>query len=130
MAHVYTGDTLCRMHRAAEAWPYYRDGFNDGPNDQSLIALALQCLYDEHELTPHEEELRAIAAAHEGSWIAYLAGDTLAHAEKNKGVDPKYRPRGYNEGPKDEKSEAAKDDGGKDDDAPDESAKSKGTTDE
>ncbi len=43
MAHVYTGDTLCRMHRPADAWPYYRDGFNLGPNDQSLIALALQC---------------------------------------------------------------------------------------
>ena len=62
--------------------------------------LALQCLYDEKDLTNHEEELRAIAAKHEGSWIAYLATDTLANAEKNKGVDPKYRPRGYNEGPK------------------------------
>jgi hypothetical protein len=101
MAHVYTGDTLCRMHRAAEAWPYYRDGFDYGPNDQSLIALALQCLYDENELLPHEDELRDLAAAHEGSWIAYLASDTLANHAKNKGVDPKYRPRGYNEGPKD-----------------------------
>jgi hypothetical protein len=101
MAHIYTGDTLCRMHKAAEAWPYYEEGFNLGPNDMSLIALALQCLYDEKELTPHEEALRAIAAAHEGSWIAYLATDTLSNSEKNKGVDPKYRPRGYNEGPKD-----------------------------
>jgi protein O-mannosyl-transferase len=100
MAHIYTGDTLCRMHKAAEAWPYYRDGFDKGPNDQSLIALALQCLYDEKELTEHETELRAVAAAHEGSWIAYLATDTLNNHEKNKGVDPKYRPRGYNEGPK------------------------------
>jgi protein O-mannosyl-transferase len=100
MAHIYTGDTLCRMHKAAEAWPYYRDGFDLGPNDQSLIALALQCLYDEKELTPHEDELRSIVAAHEGSWIAYLGSDTLANADKNKGVDPKYRPRGYNEGPK------------------------------
>jgi hypothetical protein len=100
MAHVYTGDTLCRMHRAAEAWPYYEEGFELGPNDLSLIALALQCMYDENDLTPHAEALRAIGARHEGSWIAYLATDTLANAEKNKGVDPKYRPRGYNEGPK------------------------------
>jgi hypothetical protein len=100
MAHIYTGDTLCRMHRAAEAWPYYEKGFEIGPNDLSLIALALQCMYDEKELAAHDEALRAIADRHEGSWIAYLAIDTLANSEKNKGVDPKYRPRGYNEGPK------------------------------
>jgi hypothetical protein len=100
MAHIYTGDTLCRMHRAKEAWQYYQEGFDIGPNDLSLIALALQCLYDEKELLAHEDELRTIAAAHEGSWIAYLATDTLGNHEKNKGVDPKYRPRGYNEGPK------------------------------
>jgi hypothetical protein len=100
MAHVYTGDALCRMHRAPEAWPYYQEGFDLGPNDLSLIALALQCLYDEKDLLTHEDDLRALAAKHEGSWIAYLATDTLANYEKNKGVDPKYRPRGYNEGPK------------------------------
>jgi hypothetical protein len=100
MAHIYTGDTLCRMHRAAEAWPFYEEGFDLGPNDLSLIALALQCLYDEKELAAHGDSLRAIADRHEGSWIAYLATDTLANSEKNKGVDPKYRPRGYNEGPK------------------------------
>ncbi len=100
MARIYTGDTLCRMHRAPEAWEYYQEGFDLGPNDLSLIALALQCLYDEKDLLPHEDELRSLAAKHEGSWIAYLATDTLANHEKNKGVDPKYRPRGYNEGPK------------------------------
>jgi hypothetical protein len=100
MAHVYTGDTLCRLHRAAEAWTYYDAGFAVGPNELSLIALGLQCLYDEKELTTHDKELRALADAHPGSWIAYLAIDTLQNYEKNKGVDPKYRPRGYNEGPK------------------------------
>ena len=100
MAHIYTGDTLCRQHKAAEAWPHYAKGFDLGPNDMSLIALALQCLYDEKELDSHEQALRDLAAKHEGSWLAYLATDTLANNEKNKGVDPKYRPRGYNEGPK------------------------------
>lgn len=100
MAHIYTGDTLCRLHRSAEAWPYYEKGFDKGPNELSLIALALGCLYDEKELMSHEDALRALAAAHEGSWIAYLAIDTLANHEKNNGVDPKYRPRGYNEGPR------------------------------
>ena len=47
-----------------------------------------------------EELVRAIAAKHPDSWISYLANDTLANSETNKGVDPKYRPRGYNEGPK------------------------------
>jgi hypothetical protein len=100
MAHIYTGDTLCRLHRAAEAWPYYKEGFAIGPNEQSLISLALQCMYDEKQLYPHEKELRDLAEAHPGSWIAYLAVDTLDNSEKHNGVDPKYRPRGYNEGPK------------------------------
>src|SRR5206468_228769 len=56
MAHVYTGDTLCRMHKPDEAWPYYRQGFDIGPNELSLIALGLQCLYDEAKLTPHDDE--------------------------------------------------------------------------
>jgi hypothetical protein len=101
MAHVYTGDTLCRLHRAEEAWPYYKKGFDLGPDELSLVALGLQCMHDENILLTHGVELRALAAAHEGSWIAYLAIDTLQNYEKNNGVDPKYRPRGYNEGPKD-----------------------------
>jgi protein O-mannosyl-transferase len=100
MAHVYTGDVLCRMHRAEEAWAHYKEGFALGPNELSLIALALQCMHDENALKTHDAELRALADQHEGSWIAYLAIDTLNNHEKNKGVDPKYRPRGYNEGPK------------------------------
>ncbi len=105
MAHVYTGDTLCRLHRPDEAWPHYAKGFDLGPNELSLIALALGCLYDEGKLMDHEDELRSLAEKHKGSWIAYLAIDTLENHEKNKGVDPKYRPRGYNEGPKEESSE-------------------------
>jgi hypothetical protein len=101
MAHIYTGDTLCRLKKPHEAWPHYDKGFNLGPNDRSLIALALQCLYDEGVLMDYDEQLRAIGAKHSGSWIAYLAVDTLDNHEKHKGVDPKYRPRGYNEGPKD-----------------------------
>jgi hypothetical protein len=100
MAHVYTGDTLCRMHRAEEAWPYYKKGFEIGPNELSLIALALQCLWDEKQLFAHQDELRGMAEAHPGTWIAYLGVDTLDNGETNNGVDPKYRPRGYNEGPK------------------------------
>jgi hypothetical protein len=101
MAHVYTGDTLCRMHFADRAWPHYRRGFELGPNELSLIALALQCLYDEGRLTTYDAELRELAEKNPGSWIAYLAVDTLDNHDKHKGVDPKYRPRGYNEGPKD-----------------------------
>ncbi|MFT3775788.1 MAG: hypothetical protein QM820_61355 [Minicystis sp.] len=33
MAHIYTGDTLCRMHRAPEAWEHYAKGFHKGPDD-------------------------------------------------------------------------------------------------
>jgi hypothetical protein len=102
MAHVYTGDTLCRMHRAEEAWPHYEVGFDKGPNELGLLALGLQCLYDEKQLVAHEDALREMAEKHPGTWLAYLAVDTLDNAEKHHGVDPKYRPRSYNEGPKDE----------------------------
>ncbi|WP_437877308.1 tetratricopeptide repeat protein [Sorangium sp. So ce513] len=100
MAHVYTGDTLCRMHRADEAFPHYRRGMELGPNELSLVALALQCLHDEKRLAAYEAELRRMAEEHPGTWLAYLAVDTLDNGEKHGGVDPKYRPRGYNEGPK------------------------------
>jgi hypothetical protein len=123
MAHIYTGDTLCRMHKPDDAWPFYKSGFEVGPNELSLVALALQCLFDEKKLKLHEDELRDIAARHEGSWIAYLAIDTLQNGEKNRGVAPKYRPRGYNEGPRTGKEEDDDDD----DDAPSATASASGS---
>ena len=101
MAHVYTGDTLCRMHRPDEAWPHYEIGFGKGANEIGLLALGLQCLFDEKKLKEHEDALRALAEEHPGTWLAYLAVDTLDNGEKHGGVDPKHRPRSYNEGPKD-----------------------------
>ena len=103
MASVYEGDTLCRMHRAPEAIPYYVRGFELGPNDMSLIALGMQCLWDEHQLeedAPLREVLQEAGDKYPGSWLKYLVDDTLASGEEYKGVNPKYRPRGYNEGPK------------------------------
>jgi protein O-mannosyl-transferase len=100
MAHVYAGDTLCRMKRPHDAMPHYLRGFELGPNEKSLISLALQCLYSEGALFAHEGELRAVAGRHEGSWLAHLVRDTLDNHEKHKGVDPQHRPRGYNQGPK------------------------------
>ncbi len=104
MANIYLGDTLCRMHRAKEAIPHYEHGFDLGPNDVSLIALALQCLWDEKELAQTGElidDLDTRATEHPGSWYEYLVRDIKENGEKNNGVDPKQRPRGYNEGPKD-----------------------------
>lgn len=104
MASVYYGDTLCRLHRAHEAWPYYAKGFELAPNDVNLIALGLQCLWDEKVLTedsPERGELDTIKDKHPGSWLEFLGRDILEHGEEHNGVDPKYRPRGYNEGPKD-----------------------------
>jgi hypothetical protein len=103
MANVYEGDTLCRMHRAPEALPHYIRGFSIGPNDLGLIALGLQCLWDEGMLgddAPARGQLQDLADEHPGSWLKYLVDDTFANGEENKGVSPKYRPRGYNEGPK------------------------------
>jgi hypothetical protein len=103
MAHVYLGDTLCRLHRAQEAWPHYVEGFERAPNDANLIALALQCLWDEKMLTPNaplRTELDEMRDKYPGTWFDYLARDILEHGGEHGGVDPKYRPRSYNEGPK------------------------------
>jgi hypothetical protein len=69
----------------------------------SLIALGLQCLWDEKQLddaAPARAELQEAADKYPGSWFKYLVDDTFANGEEYKGVNPKYRPRGYNEGPK------------------------------
>jgi protein O-mannosyl-transferase len=103
MANIYEGDTLCRLHRAEEALAHYMRGFSLGSNDMNLIALGLQCLWDEHELDEDSvarNQFQALADQYPGSWLKYLVDDTLANGEENHGVSPKYRPRGYNEGPK------------------------------
>jgi len=105
MASIYLGDTLCRLHRPLEAWPYYAHGFDLAPNDSNLIALGVQCLWDEKVLgegSSTRKELEAVSDRHSGSWLAYIAGDLATNGEAHHGVDPKYRPRGYNEGPKSE----------------------------
>jgi hypothetical protein len=100
MAQIYLGDTLCRLHRADEAWPHYVQGFKLADNDPNLIALALQCLWDEDAFSAHADELNALADEHPDSWLDFLAKDTSRNGSEHGGVDPKYRPRGYNEGPK------------------------------
>jgi hypothetical protein len=103
MASVYMGDTLCRMHRASDAVPHYLRGFSLGPNDMGLVALGLQCLWDEQQLSddsPLRGPLQDLADQYPGSWLKYLVDDTLASGDEYHGVNPKYRPRGYNEGPK------------------------------
>lgn len=103
MGHVYYGDTLCRLHRAEEAWQHYVDGFEQGPNEPNLIALGLQCLWDEKVIEAHHEDLLDLSEKHPGTWLSYLASDIVYHGEEHGGVDPQYRPRGYNDGPKKKK---------------------------
>lgn len=117
MAHVYYGDTLCRLANVAEppsakpdaatrlaraerSIPHYLRGFSLAPNDPNLISLALQCMWEEKILLPHRSELSELADRHPGSWLAFLVGDVLENGEKNGGVEKKYRPRSYDEGPK------------------------------
>jgi hypothetical protein len=100
MASIYYGDTLCRMGRAPESWEHYKSGFQLGPNDQGLIALALQCMWDTKIWDEHKLELQSMGEINKGSWLAWLVNDMITNAEKNSGVDPKYRPRGYDGGPR------------------------------
>jgi hypothetical protein len=109
MAHVYRGDTLCRLKKekgwtgpelAERAWPSYKRGFSLSPNDSNLIALGLQCLFSEGAFKTLKPRLEKLGSEHPGSWIEYLVRDVIDNGESNAGVAPKYRPRGYNEGPK------------------------------
>ncbi|HEY1958780.1 MAG TPA: tetratricopeptide repeat protein [Polyangiaceae bacterium] len=102
MANIYMGDTLCRMHRPAEAWPHYKRGFELAPGDPNLIALALQCLWDEKYFQTVAPELSDMGEQRPGSWLDFLQRDMAEHGQEHNGVDPKYRPRSYNEGPKDD----------------------------
>jgi len=103
MANIYMGDTLCRMHRPAEAWPYYKRGFELAPNDPNLIALALQCIWDEKYFPTVAQELSDMGEKQPpNSWLDFLQRDMAEHGDEHNGVDPKYRPRNYNEGPKDD----------------------------
>jgi hypothetical protein len=105
MANVYLGDTLCRLHRADEAWPNYARGFELAPNDVNLVALGVQCLWDEKAIgedSAMRAELVALGEKHPGSWLEYMERDIVDNGEEHDGVDPKYRPRGYNQGPKGE----------------------------
>ncbi|HXS29552.1 MAG TPA: hypothetical protein VN755_01860, partial [Steroidobacteraceae bacterium] len=86
MAHVYYGDTLCRMagavdvrgakpvaelrlERAERALPHYLKGFGLAPNDPNLISLALQCMWEEKLVKLHASELSELAERHPGSWL-------------------------------------------------------------
>lgn len=100
MAHVYLGDTLCRLHRAGEAWSSYQRGFRLAPNDPNLIALGLQCLWDEKAIEAHKDELLKDVEKYPGSWLAYLASDIVYNGQEHGGVNKKYRPRSYDGGPK------------------------------
>ncbi|HEY5376679.1 MAG TPA: tetratricopeptide repeat protein, partial [Polyangiaceae bacterium] len=102
MAHVYYGDTLCRLKRAEEAWPHYIHGFELAPNDLNLIALGLQCAWEEKIIDRHKDELLALSEKYPGSWLAFLGSDLVYNGVANGGVQKKYRPRAYDEGPKQE----------------------------
>jgi len=100
MANVYYGDTLCRLRRTDEAWPHYLRGFELAPNDPNLIALGLQCLWDQKAIASRKDELLDIARRYTGTWLAFLATDIVNNGETHQGVQKKYRPRSYDEGPR------------------------------
>jgi hypothetical protein len=59
-------------------------------------------LWDEKYYQTVAAELTDIGEKQPGSWLDFLQRDMADHGEEHNGVDPKYRPRGYNEGPKSE----------------------------
>jgi hypothetical protein len=99
MARIYYADTLCRLNRTDESWTFYRQGLILAPNDRNLIALSFQCLWDHGGISSREKEILELADKQPGSWLAWLARDVVTNGSKNGGVDKKYRPRGYDEGP-------------------------------
>lgn len=97
MAHVYLGDALCRSEQVEEAWAPYRTGFLLAPDQRSLIALGLQCLWDQGVYSEREAELQKMAGESPGSWLAYLVAEVSERGEEHGGVPLRYRPSGYNE---------------------------------
>ena len=94
---VYYGDTLCRLHRAPEAWPIYVKGFELAPNDVNLIALGLQCLWDEgHQSRGTSRRARGDEGSPSRLVAPSTSDATSSKGREHGGVDPKYRPRGYN----------------------------------
>ncbi|MBN2191694.1 MAG: tetratricopeptide repeat protein [Polyangiaceae bacterium] len=102
MAHVYLGDTLCRLDRTDEAWPHYVRGFELANNDSNLIALGYQCLWDHGAIERRRDDILALGAKkeHQGSWLAWLGSEVVYNGKEHGGVPAKYRPRGYDQGPK------------------------------
>jgi len=100
MASVYYGDTLCRMRQPDAAYPHYQRGFELAPNDPNLIALGLQCLWDQNGVESRKTELLELASRHPGSWLSLLATELVYYGKDHGGIQAKYRPRSYNEGPK------------------------------
>lgn len=100
MAHVYHADTLCRLGRADEAWRYYVSGWTLAPNEKSLVALGLQCLWDKKQFERRREDLLELGEQHPDSWLDFLVREVLRHGNEHGGVRPEYRPRAYDQGPK------------------------------
>jgi len=57
MANVYLGDTLVRMHRPDEGWPYYNANSSLPPTIKYLVALPCQCLWGRKK-TPERDHGR------------------------------------------------------------------------
>ncbi|MBM4363967.1 MAG: tetratricopeptide repeat protein, partial [Deltaproteobacteria bacterium] len=87
MANVYLGDALCRQGRSDESIPHYLRGFALGPNEKSLVALGLQCLWEKGLFEAHRGELEDLAVASPGTWVSYLVHDVAEHGAEHGGVD-------------------------------------------
>ncbi|MBK7583153.1 MAG: hypothetical protein IPI67_23510 [Myxococcales bacterium] len=100
MAHVYYGDTLCRMNKPEDALPHYVTGFELGPK-RSQPDCAGHAVF----VGPQGDRGSPRRAARSGgetpgSWLNYFAIEIVYRGEEHKGIEKKYRPRGYDEGPK------------------------------
>jgi hypothetical protein len=94
MANVDLGYALCSLHRPAEAWRYLVHGFALADQDRDLVAMGLQCMWDEGALAPDapaRAELASIAEHHPNTWLWFLATDILARGPLYGGVQPKLR---------------------------------------
>ncbi len=101
MAHVYYGDTLCRLKRAEQAWPHYMHGFELAPNDLNLIALGLQCAWEEKIIeSPQGRAARGFRSTpRELARVSRQRPRVQWRGER--GSAEEVSPRAYDEGPKD-----------------------------
>ncbi len=99
MAHVYLGDTLCRMGELDAAKSPYLRGLSAAPNSKALTSLAVQCIWDHGVYEDYRSSLHEIADGLPESWLYFFLIELDRNGKEHGGLDVSYRSLGYDRAP-------------------------------